>query len=266
LTLGVRQVVVKTKSGTTTTDYPLAPLSSNPGSAIGPAVGSTPTSGDQAGNDPLGRPIYPALFITDITADPNSTAGDWQSYGTAIPPSAVFGNWKGAVTTVEKTKTPTAVTITPDADPAKNSWNLGPGSDPPPAGLSNLGYGAEARWNIKDLGLKPGDAYRMEFMVHDGDQKPHRRRCRPSMRCYRLARHLTRLAGSHRDRDSRAVIVALYFWPLGDRRRRPALELRLGVVRARTSTEASYSVLRGQNGHSRRFVRTPFIFDPADSV
>ena len=56
---------------------------------------------------------------------------------------------------------------------SKNNWNLGAGSDTPPGGfgaLSNEGYGAEARWNVSDLGLQPGHAYRLQFMVHDGDQ------------------------------------------------------------------------------------------------
>lgn len=75
--------------------------------------------------------------------------------------------------TVDKTKTPAGITIIPDADPAKNNWNLGPGSDTPPGGflsLKNEGYGAEVRWNVDLLGLQAGHTYRMQFMVHDGDQ------------------------------------------------------------------------------------------------
>ena len=44
-----------------------------------------------------GRPVFPALYITDITNDPaNPYAGDWQFGGTGIPPHAVFGTWKAA--------------------------------------------------------------------------------------------------------------------------------------------------------------------------
>ena len=57
----IRQVQVKTASGTTTTNYPIAPLTSNPGSAINPAVGANMAQG---GLDPAksrttraGRPI-----------------------------------------------------------------------------------------------------------------------------------------------------------------------------------------------------------------
>ena len=103
LTLGVRQVVVKTSSQTTTTNYPISALPSNPGSATNPDVGSTVASGDQAGTDVSGRPMFPALFITDVTNNPNSLAGDWQYGGTGVPPTAVFGTWKGAVRTVDYT-------------------------------------------------------------------------------------------------------------------------------------------------------------------
>ena len=45
-------------------------------------------------------------------------AGDWQQGGAPISPNAIFGSWKAAVRTVDNTKTPGVVTITPDADPA----------------------------------------------------------------------------------------------------------------------------------------------------
>jgi hypothetical protein len=172
LTLGVRQVKVKTSSGTLPpTDYPISTMVTDPDSAINPQVGSTIDSGDQAGTDVSGRPMFPALFITDVTNNPpNPLAGDWQYGGTAIPPHAIFGTWKGAVRTVDKTKNPNVITVTPDADPAKNHWNLGPGSDLVPPGLTDEGYGCEVRWDISQLGLQSGHTYRLYFMVHDGDQ------------------------------------------------------------------------------------------------
>jgi len=182
LTLGVRRVVVKTSSGTTTTDYPISALSSNPGSVANPQVGTTALDGDQAGTDTstcagfpdlCDRPMFPALFLTDISSDPNSTSGDWQHGGTPIAPHAVFGTWKGAVRTVDKTHSPAQISVTPDSDPTKNNWNLGSG-DPAPAGLNNEGYGAEVRWNVDDLvasgQMIMGHTYRLQFMVHDGDQ------------------------------------------------------------------------------------------------
>src|SRR5262249_49162484 len=80
---------------TTTTDYAVAPLAQNPGAVSHPAVGTTALDGDQAGTDTAtcaghpdlcDRPMFPALFLTDITADPSSQAGDWQSGGTPPPP------------------------------------------------------------------------------------------------------------------------------------------------------------------------------------
>ena len=166
LTLGVHQVAVKTSSGTTTTDYPITPLATNPGSATSPQTGTNMLVGDQSGLDASLRPMWPALFITDISNDPASRIGDWQMGGRPSAPDAIFGSWKGAVRTVDNTKNPAVVSITPDADPAKNNWNLA-GGDPVPAGLPNEGYGTEARWNVS---LVPGHSYRLQVLVHDGDQ------------------------------------------------------------------------------------------------
>jgi hypothetical protein len=166
LTLGVRSVVVNSSSGTTTTDYSVAPLTSDPGSATNPATGTNMLSGDQSGLDPSLRPMWPSMFITDITTNATSKAGDWQQGGRPQAPNVVYGSWKAAVRTVDNTVSPATVTITPDADPAKNDWSLA-GGDTPPSGLSNQGFGAEAVWNVQ---LIPGHSYRIQVIVHDGDQ------------------------------------------------------------------------------------------------
>jgi hypothetical protein len=166
MTLGVRQVAVKSSSGTVTTDYPVTALATDPGSAIDPQTGTNMLVGDQSGLDSSLRPMWPSLFVTDISADPANRAGDWQQGGRPIAPNAIFGSWKAAVRTVDNTKSPATVSIIPDMDPAKNNWTL-PGGDPVPAGLSNEGFGAEARWNVQ---LVPGHSYRLQVLVHDGDQ------------------------------------------------------------------------------------------------
>jgi hypothetical protein len=178
LTLGVNKVTVKTNTGTTTTNCDVTPYPS-PTPAAGatnPNVGLTSggfpnTVCSQNDVDVSGRPMYPALFITDITNSPpdNPLGGDWQYGGTAIPPHAVFGTWKPAAVTVDQTKNPPVTTVTPGPDTAKNNWNLD-GGDTAPAGLKNEGYGAEIRWDISRLNLTPGHKYRLYFMVHDGDQ------------------------------------------------------------------------------------------------
>jgi hypothetical protein len=167
MTLGVRSVAVKTASGTTSMDYTVSPLPSDPGSVTSPLTGTNMLSGDQSGLDTSLRPMWPVLFITDVSLSPSSRAGDWQQGGVPIGPSAVFGTWKSAVRTVDNTANPATVTITPDADPAKNNWTLGTGADTVPSGLSNEGYGAEVSWNVT---LQPGHSYRLQVIVHDGDQ------------------------------------------------------------------------------------------------
>jgi hypothetical protein len=131
---------------------------------------SSPSLGDLAATDPSGRPIFPALFATDLTVNGvGSRVGDWQQGGRPVgSPSDIWGTWKAA------NRSSTGA-ITPGPDPAKNNWNLD-GSNPDPVPLingalpKNEGYGAEVAWNISSLGLVSGHAYRLEFMVHDGDQ------------------------------------------------------------------------------------------------
>ena len=172
MTLGVRQIVVKTLTGTTTTNYPFsAGPTATPTSVTNPDVGASETDG---GTDTSDRPMYPSLYITDLDVPPGSTnelAGDWQFGGTGIPPDAVFGTWKAATKLVDQTKIPAVITVTPDADPPTNNWNLGPGADPVPAPTpANEGFGTEARWDASTLGLISGHHYRVYFIVHDGDQ------------------------------------------------------------------------------------------------
>ena len=47
------------------------------------------------------RPMWPSLFVTDISSNPSSKAVDWQQGGQPISPGAVFGTWKAAVRTVD---------------------------------------------------------------------------------------------------------------------------------------------------------------------
>jgi hypothetical protein len=167
LTLGVRNVTVKDTSGTTSTDYAVSPLTTNPGSVTSAQFGTNQLAGDQSGLDTSLRPMWPVLFLTDITANPSDTSSDWQKGGVPHTPTAVFGTWKAAVRSVDKTVSPNKITIMPDGDPTKNNWNLGTGADPVPTGLANEGFGAEVRW---DVPLAAGHSYRIQVMVHDGDQ------------------------------------------------------------------------------------------------
>src|SRR4051812_6357108 len=82
MTLGVRSVVVKTASGSTTTDYPVSPLLSDPGSVTSPQTGTNMLVGLENGLDASLRPMWPSLYITDVSTSRTSRLGDWQQGGT----------------------------------------------------------------------------------------------------------------------------------------------------------------------------------------
>jgi hypothetical protein len=174
LCLGVKQVIIKTKTGTATYNYPITASPLSAAIAVNPQFGITDQSGDDlSGNDVSvdgGRPLWPALYITDITDDLTSRSGDWQQGGTAVAPDKIYGMWKSVTKIVDKTKTPNVVTIQVDADTKNsNGWNLAGGQTPPPGTIKDK-YGALVTWNVERLGLLPGHTYRLQFMVHDGDQ------------------------------------------------------------------------------------------------
>jgi hypothetical protein len=166
--------------GCDTATSPVSPLSSDPGSA------HYPKTGDPGCVDAVGRPLRPVLFVTDISADPTCTAGDLQKGGHPYEPIAIFGTWKSATEGSGNLGTP-------NADPAANNMNLGSGADPWPsttgatadagAGTDagggpkpmpmpammgcNQGYSAELQFEV---GLISGHSYRLQVIVHDGDQ------------------------------------------------------------------------------------------------
>jgi hypothetical protein len=160
MTLGVHETVIDGVS----TSYPLSPLMMSPDVVNAPLTGTNLILGQQAGVDPVGRPMWPALFITDITNDANAVGGDWQWGGAPVNPTYVAGTWKGAVRTVDAT----GASITPDADPARNNMNYGNGHTPPAGAITKAeAFGTEVRWDIR---LEVGHNYRFQVMVHDGDQ------------------------------------------------------------------------------------------------
>lgn len=160
MTLGVREAVING----VTTPFPVSPLSMSPDTVNAPETGTNLIVGQLAGVDPVGRPMWPALFITDITNDTRAVSGDWQWGGPPVNPTYVAGTWKGAVRTVDAS----GATITPDADPAKNNQDYGNGHTAPAGALAKPeAFGTEVRWDIR---LEVGHNYRFQVMVHDGDQ------------------------------------------------------------------------------------------------
>ncbi len=160
MTLGVRETVINGVSRS----FPVSPLTKSPDVISAPKTGTNLILGHQAGVDPVGRPMWPALFITDITEDASAVGGDWQWGGAPVNPTYVAGTWKGAVRTVDSS----GASITPDADPAKNNQDYGNGHTAPAGAITKPeGYGTEVRWDIR---LEVGHNYRFQVMVHDGDQ------------------------------------------------------------------------------------------------
>src|SRR5206468_3321462 len=90
-------------------DFGFTLLMHNPDGVLNPQVGTTDLDGDFAGTDTSScagfpdlcdRPLFPALFITDITNDPTSKAGDWQS-GVIDPQTAAAAIQQGHVYRVQ---------------------------------------------------------------------------------------------------------------------------------------------------------------------
>jgi len=181
LTLGINSVTIITATGKQNI-FPFSFTKFNgttPHCVSYPSVGSIFQASDLSGTDTATctisknceRPMPPSLFITDITNNPSSMSGDWQNYGLPIFPHQLCGVWKGASKTVNHQTTPPTVQIFPENDPTftPNGWNLG-SPDFNTTGLTNLGWGAVASWNIDQLGLLPYHSYRFQVLVHDGDQ------------------------------------------------------------------------------------------------
>ncbi len=125
---------------------------------------SNPNIGNAAIKDNDNFPLFPAIFLTDITNNPGDTSGDAQTGGQPNKPDDVYGTWKASGT----------------PDPAANNTNLGPGADTwPPANGPGDGphdsiFTAEIIWklsNIKaknNVSLLPGHIYRAQIALHDG--------------------------------------------------------------------------------------------------
>jgi len=177
MTLGVSHVTVIDSAGNKSeTDYALSAQGTSPDVVTNPRVGALSLSGDQAGTDTsvcsdptlrCGRPLYPAVFVTDTTGNATSQAGDWQYGGTPVIPDAIYGTWKGATRVVNHQTN--SVQLVVDGDPTPNNSNVGSGISVPP-GTGSEGFSTVVSWDVAKLGLKSGHTYRIQFMVHDGDE------------------------------------------------------------------------------------------------
>jgi len=154
--------------------------------------GGSPTCVDAIGQPTCGRPIPPALFITDVTTDANNRSGDWQRGGVPYPPQKICGLWKALSKKVLShnsatdtysfdISTCTYANPPPNVNSLHNGWNLGAGADSLPYDFINpatnkpriLAFGAEVMWNLDLLNLDPSHKYRLQFTVHDADQSKY---------------------------------------------------------------------------------------------
>lgn len=164
--------------GTATVNGTPYPISE---SDISPSTVSHPQTGapyDPDGKDNAGRPMFPSLFLTDITDNPASRVGDWQQGGIPIPPHLISGVWifadKNGSTVKSRARPPIQNIV-------KMVWQLAPGGMAPapgkhygdPGDTERSYYGTEIRWNVADLlaagKVSVGRTYRAQFMAHDGD-------------------------------------------------------------------------------------------------
>lgn len=143
----------------------ISPLNGNPGHIVNPNVGNTNA------RDVNNLPYFPSIFITDITSDPNSTSGDAQNGGKGYPPSEIYGVWKALNVNAGHD-----CRINPNQNFC-NKLNLGgPDAFPSQSNLLKVSVprepqtSAEIIWNVDDLGLTQGHSYRVQIVVHDGDQ------------------------------------------------------------------------------------------------
>jgi hypothetical protein len=136
--------------------------------------------------DATGRPMFPSLFITDISFDTNSTAGDFENSGVPIPPHEIYGQWKVLTKSVKADGTLEKYAQDPllsgtNSDPPGNlatdgsdHVSLGGSSNTPvvhPA-VPISGHGnhiTALSWDISKLSMQTGNTYRVQFIVHDGD-------------------------------------------------------------------------------------------------
>jgi hypothetical protein len=163
LTLGVSSVTIKSSGGTSTATSTVTSSPASP-ACMSVAVGFqgsvvTPIGTDEPkGVDTVDRPLWPALFITNITsntaacspadyASPVGPCCDWQALQNpalssscvtsgplnqvALKPTEVCGVWKSAARSVNETVVPITSTVIPGSDPAKNGFNMGAGADKP---------------------------------------------------------------------------------------------------------------------------------------
>ncbi len=121
-----------------------------------PGVGA----GDITVKDPAGFYVFPALYLLDLTLNPNGQPIDAVHAGNPHIPDAVYGTWKQYNT---------------NGDPQANQSQLPSGADAFPAtgsvvcNSNDCDYGSEVVYNVNNLSLTTGHSYLAVYTVHDGN-------------------------------------------------------------------------------------------------
>lgn len=143
--------------GKETADAPVTRSPTGKDHAVNPKVGALNA------RDPAGYPYFPALFISDVTDDPNNRSGDAKNGGKAYLLDEIYGAWQylGCQSFCSQTNW---LYLPSEADPMPKTSNTGADKY-----YRESNYAAEIIWHVDSLGLKSGRTYRAQFVVHDGD-------------------------------------------------------------------------------------------------
>lgn len=131
-----------------------------PGTQTDPATGKVTVPGNYALKDRRGYAYHPALYITNITSNPNDRSGDVDNGGKAYFPDLIKGGYSYAPNSVKGTEIKSA--------PVDDYLNFMNGPDSIDPRTMPKYFLAEYIWEIDKLGLAKG-SYRTQFVMHDGD-------------------------------------------------------------------------------------------------
>jgi hypothetical protein len=139
-------------------------------------VQAAPQIGDPNARDGTNLPLYPALYLTNITNNPTDTSGDAQNGGPGHIPTRVSGAWipeGGSFSGVKHNGPDVNLSGVGLVDPLPAQSNIGHDISGNTHDAGRLNYAAEIEWNVNNLiaqgVLQVNNTYRAQFVVHDGD-------------------------------------------------------------------------------------------------
>ncbi len=130
-----------------------------------------PDVGDTAARDQHHLPYFPAIFLSDITSNPANLSGEVENGGTPYKPDEIWGAWKpsGKPTDYDASQW-NYLKLPQGADPFPSTSNLKTQSSTLFRRPRETSNGTELIWNVDSLNLTAGHTYRVQIILHDGDQ------------------------------------------------------------------------------------------------